>query len=271
VTGRHPEELADELLELALKVGDRAADLLSEAAGTARTDVASKSSATDMVTEVDRASEDLIVRELLAARPDDGILAEEGSGRAGTSGVRWVVDPLDGTTNYLYGYGSWAVSIAAEIGAEGDSQVVAGVVIDAARGETFSAARGQGAQLDGEPIACSSETELSQALVATGFAYSAALRRQQADALVDIIANVRDIRRGGAAAVDLCSVACGRVDAYFERNLAWWDHAAGSLIAQEAGAVVEPFPSRPAEAGAVSAVAPALAGPMRDLLLVAGA
>lgn len=268
---------AEELLELAVKVGHRAAEILVDAAGATRTQISSKSSATDMVTEVDRASEALVVRELLAARPDDGILAEEGTSREGTSGIRWVIDPLDGTTNYLYGYGSWAVSIAAEATEAGladgatshASQVVAGVVIDAAHGETFSAALGRGARLDGLPISCSSETVLAQALVATGFAYSPHLRRQQADALVGIIGNVRDIRRGGSAAVDLCSVACGRVDAYFERNLAPWDRAAGTLIAEEAGATVGPLPSHPAEEGSLSVAAPGVASQFDALLRAA--
>lgn len=251
-----------ELLELATKVAERASDVLAGGVGSARTQVESKSTATDMVTEIDRASERLIVTALTEARPDDAIMAEEGSSQAGTSGIRWVIDPLDGTTNYLYGFGSWAVSIAAET----DQGVMAGVVVDAARGETFGAARGEGAYRDGEAISCSGQTDLTQALVATGFAYAASRRREQAQALVDLLPQVRDIRRGGSAALDLCSVACGRVDAYYERGLSWWDHAAGSLIAREAGAVVEPLEESSVELGAIAAAAPGIADPFRDLL-----
>lgn len=251
-----------ELLELALKVAERASRVLREGAGRARAQVESKSSPTDMVTEIDRASEQVIVNALSEARPDDGIVAEEGSSRPGTSGVRWVIDPLDGTTNYLYGFASWAVSIAAET----DEGVQAGVVVDAAHGETFTAARGQGAHRDGEPISCSDQADLAQALVATGFGYAASLRREQARALVELLPQVRDIRRAGSAALDLCWLACGRVDAYYERGLSWWDHAAGSLIAREAGAVVGPIPGRRAEPGALAGASPGIVDPFRELL-----
>jgi myo-inositol-1(or 4)-monophosphatase len=267
-----------ELLTLATRVAEQAADLLIEGVRSVRTTVETKSTATDMVTEIDRASEDLIVRALLEAYPDDGILAEESGTHPGTSGLRWVVDPLDGTTNYLYGYPSWSVSIAVETVSDRDrdggvaSSVIAGVVVDGAHGEVFTATAGGGAHRDGAPIACSTQTDLARALIATGFAYSATARRTQAEALVGVLPHVRDIRRGGSAAVDLCTVACGRVDAYFERGLNWWDLAAGALIAREAGAVLASLdPHTDARTGSVMAATPAIAEPLRALLHTVGA
>jgi myo-inositol-1(or 4)-monophosphatase len=224
-----------------------------------------------MVTEMDRASEALIVKALLDARPDDGIVAEEGSARDGSSGIRWVIDPLDGTTNYLYGHAGWAVSIAAEAGDGVDAQVVAGVVLDAVHDELFTAARGHGAFRNGEPIHCSDQTDMARALVATGFGYRAERREAQAEVLVRLLPRIRDIRRMGAAAVDLCSVACGRVDAYFERGLGWWDLAAGALVATEAGAVVTAIEGGPVTAGSVFASANGIYAPLRDLLDSLGA
>lgn len=262
-------------MELATSVAERAAELLAQGARSVGTNVETKSSGTDMVTELDRASEDLIVTALLEARPSDAILAEESGARPGSSGVRWVVDPLDGTTNYLYGYPSWSVSIAAEANsvAENDAgatvggDVIVGVVVDAALGEVFTATAGGGAYRNGEPIACSTQSELSQALVATGFAYAAARRRAQAEVLVEVLPRVRDIRRGGSAAIDLCSVACGRVDAFFERGLRWWDLAAGALVAREAGAVVSSLgDTGDPGTGTIVAAAPTMANPLRALL-----
>jgi fructose-1,6-bisphosphatase/inositol monophosphatase family enzyme len=258
------------LLELARSVAEQAADLLLAGAQRRRTSVGTKSSTTDMVTEMDRASEELIVGKLLAARPDDGILGEEGSSREGSSGVRWVIDPVDGTTNYLYGLPGWAVSIAAEM----QDEVVAGVVADAVHGDIYGAARGRGASRNGEPISCSAETELSQALIATGFGYQARRRRAQTEVLVDLIAQIRDIRRFGAASVDLCMVACGRVDGYYEGGLSAWDWAAGSLIAEEAGAVVSPIADEVGDDGAARslvAAAPGIYAPLRAILAALGA
>ncbi|MGH9212677.1 MAG: inositol monophosphatase family protein [Acidimicrobiales bacterium] len=268
---------ASELLDLATKVAERAVELLLDGARRQRTSVATKSTATDMVTEMDRASERLIVTELLGARPDDGILAEEGSARPGSSGVRWVIDPLDGTTNYLYGHPGWAVSIAAELvgsdGAAGSSDVLAGVVVDAVHGEVFTASQGAGARRNGEPIRCSDETELAHALVATGFGYRSRRRAAQAELLATLLAEIRDIRRMGAASVDLCSVACGRVDAYYEAGLSWWDWAAGMLIAREAGATVGPIGDAPSDpiTGSVLAAAPGIAVSLRARLSALGA
>jgi myo-inositol-1(or 4)-monophosphatase len=259
------------LVELASGIARQAADLLLDGAHRVRSLVETKSSSTDMVTEMDRASETLIVEALLAARPDDGILGEEGSARPGTSGLRWVVDPLDGTTNYLYGHPGWAVSIAAET-VDGDhSQVIAGVVLDAVHDELFTAALGHGARRNGEPIRCSDQTDVSRALIATGFGYQPERRQAQAEVLVKLLPQVRDLRRMGAASVDLCSVACGRVDAYFERGLGWWDLAAGALVATEAGAVVSAIDGGPVVASSVFASANGLSTSLRDLLDALGA
>ena len=257
----------EELGALAEGVARRAGALLASGLGQVRTDVGTKSSLTDMVTEIDHASEALIVEGLLGPRPDDGILGEEGTAVEGTSGVRWVVDPLDGTTNYLYGVPGFNVSIAAEI----DGDVVAGVVFDVMHDELFAATRGGGARRNGQPIAASAATELSSALVATGFAYDAVRRARQARVLVDVLPHVRDIRRFGAAAVDLCWVACGRLDGYYERGLAPWDLAAGGLIASEAGAVVTDFEGGPMAPGSVVAAARRIADALRDLVRAAGA
>jgi myo-inositol-1(or 4)-monophosphatase len=256
-----------ELRLLAEAVARDAGALLRDQLDRVRLEVGTKSSATDMVTEMDRAAEERIVAGLLGARPDDGIVGEEGTDRPGTSGVRWVVDPLDGTTNYLYGLPGFGVSIAAEV----DGAVVAGVVLDVVRDELFSATLGGGATRDGAPIAPSAVTALPVALVATGFAYDAERRGRQAAVLVEVLPRIRDIRRFGAAAVDLCSVACGRVDAYYEKGLAPWDLAAGGLIAAEAGAVVTDFWGGPPVAGAVVAAAPGIADALRALVLDAGA
>jgi myo-inositol-1(or 4)-monophosphatase len=250
------------LVALASDVAARAVDLLLAGEARGRATVRSKSTATDMVSEMDHASERLIVDGLLAARPDDGMVGEEGAARDGTSGLRWVIDPLDGTTNYLYGLPGWGVSIAAE-DADG---VVAGVVVDAVRGEEYTATRGGGAFRDGAPITCADASDLATALIGTGFAYDAGRRRDQGAVVAGLLPHVRDIRRLGAAAVDLCLVACGRLDAYFERGLSWWDLAAGGLIAAEAGAELSSLDDGPIRSGSVLAAAPALATPLRDLL-----
>lgn len=220
-----------ELLALATDIALEAGALLAERQPDVREFVGTKSSPTDMVTEVDRASEALIVARILAARPGDGILAEEGSAREGVSGVRWVIDPLDGTTNYLYGFPAYAVSIAVEA----DGETVAGVVYDASRAELFAAAVKLGASLNGQPIHVSSERELGRALIGTGFGYDPARRALQGALLARIVPHLRDVRRAGSAALDLCSVACGRLDGYYENGLNPWDYGAGALIVREAG------------------------------------
>jgi myo-inositol-1(or 4)-monophosphatase len=255
------------LIELATEVAGRAIRLLLDGVERARATVETKATATDMVSELDRASERLIVAGLLAERPDDGVIGEEGSERAGSSGLRWVIDPLDGTTNYLYGHPGWNVSIAAEDA----TGVVAGVVADGVHAEVFTATRGGGARRNGLPIVCSPRADLATALVGTGFGYDPERRRAQGAVMAGLLPRVRDIRRMGAAAIDLCSVACGRLDAYFERGLSWWDLAAGGLIAAEAGAVVTSLDGGPMVAGSVLAAGPHLAAPLRDVLCSLGA
>lgn len=201
-----------------------------------------KSSLADVVTAADREAELLITQALREARPDDGLLGEEGASIAGTSGITWVVDPIDGTVNYLYGLPSYAVSIAATVEDHGPDatadgrRAVAGAVYVPALDELFESHEGGGARLNGQEILASQATDLSLALVATGFGYTAERRAEQAEVVRQLIPRVRDIRRMGAAAVDLCNLAAGRLDAYYERGLQPWDYAAGVLIAREAGA-----------------------------------
>ncbi|GAA1981939.1 inositol monophosphatase family protein [Kitasatospora viridis] len=226
------QTLLDELLDVALDAARQAGALLRDGRPADLGVAATKSSPVDVVTEMDLASEKLIVELITGRRPDDGYLGEEGAERTGSSGVRWVVDPLDGTVNYLYGLPSWGVSVAAEL----DGEAVVGVVFAPARGELFHAVLGRGAQLDGRPLAVRPAPPWGQALIATGFGYALGTRTHQAEVLNGLMPELRDIRRGGAAAIDLCDVAAGRLDGYYERGLAPWDLAAGGLIAREAGA-----------------------------------
>jgi myo-inositol-1(or 4)-monophosphatase len=257
-----------DLLALAVDVAREAAELVARGRASAGDDVEVKSSPVDVVTAVDTASERLVVDRLLAARPQDGVLGEEGADRAGTSGVRWVIDPIDGTVNFLYGLPAYAVSIAAEV----DGQVRAGVVLNVATGELFTAVSGGGAHLAGpdhpEPVrlAGSRPVSLEQSLVATGFGYRVEQRRTQGAVVAALLPRVRDIRRHGSAALELCAAAAGRVDAYYELDLKRWDHAAGALVAAEAGLVVTGLAGRPLGEPMTIAVAPTVAGPFLDLL-----
>ena len=248
--------LADDLLALAVDVAAAAATLI---AGATPQVVDTKSTPTDMVTEVDRAAEALITSRIRAARPDDALLAEEGSVDAGTTGVRWVIDPLDGTTNFLYRFPAYAVSIAAEI----DGEVGVGVVHDVVHGEVFTATRGGGAFCDGRRLTVAGPPTLATALLGTGFAYAPERRAQQAAILTDLLPRVRDVRRAGSAALDQCWVAAGRLDGHYESGLQPWDLAAGRLIAAEAGAWVGEV------AGFAVAIAPQLADAFRDALTAA--
>lgn len=224
------------LLDLALTIVDELAPAIVAARRAGDLAVDTKSSGTDMVTEMDRWNETQIHAAISAARPDDGFLGEEGGLRPGSSDVVWVVDPIDGTTNYLYDVPGFSISIAAQVA----GHMTVGVVADPVRREVFSAVRGQGAHRNGEPISANPAQDLATALIGTGFGYQAERRVEQATALQHIIGEVRDIRRIGGAALDLCSVACGRLDGYYERGLAPWDVAAGGVIASEAGAVLHP-------------------------------
>lgn len=225
-------ELANELLALAHAVALEAGQLLLDGWATVSADVSTKSTKTDVVTAMDVASEKLITSRLLAARPDDGLLGEEGSDTPGTSGVRWVIDPLDGTVNYLYGLPAWAVSIGAELNGE----VVAGVVHSPVLAKTYTGVLGGKALRNGTEIHASTEQDAALALFATGFAYDAERRLAHGALLARILGSIRDLRRMGSAALDLCAVADGTVDGYFERGPADWDIAAGGFIAQLAGA-----------------------------------
>jgi len=233
------------LLSLALEVAQEAGELLLTRPATLGVDT--KSSPTDVVTAMDRASERLVVGRLRAARPGDGILGEEGTDDAGTSGVRWVVDPLDGTVNYLYGLPHWAVSVGVEV----DGVVVAGVVHAPVLSWTFTATRGGGARWHraGRPaqvLTGSAVMTLGQTLLATGFAYVAERRARQGAWVGQLLPEVRDIRRQGSGALDLCMAAAGLVDAYVEQGLSPWDVAAGGLVASEAGLSVSGLRGRPA-------------------------
>ncbi len=250
-----------------LAVAEAAADAVVPRLAASRdraVGVDTKSTGTDMVTEFDRWSERTLVAALRAARPLDGFLGEEGASEDGSSGVVWVIDPIDGTTNFLYDLPGYSVSIAARL----DGTVVAGLVHDPIRDERFLATIGGGATRNGEPIQASGKDDLATALVATGFSYDPDRRRVQATVLVDVVPHVRDVRRFGGAALDLCALACGRVDAYYERGLGAWDTAAGALIAAEAGAVIADH--QPA-GGAFVGAAPAIAGPFAELVDRAGA
>jgi myo-inositol-1(or 4)-monophosphatase len=226
---------ARSLLALAEELAREAGEVLLSYRARPGLATSTKSSATDPVSEADHAVERLISDRVTAARPDDGMLGEEDAdNRAGTSGLRWVVDPLDGTVNYLYGIPQWSVSIAVE---DADGAVV-GVVHDPNRNETFTARRGGGAVLDGAALAVTNPGSLSASLVATGFGYEPDVRRDQAWMIAELLPSIRDIRRAGSAALDLCWTAAGRWDAYVEFGIKPWDRSAGGLVVTEAGGTV---------------------------------
>lgn len=240
--------LAETLHALAERVAVEAAAFVRDSRPAGRVEVAAtKSSPTDVVTELDRATEDLIRARIGAERPDDGFVGEEGDDLVGTSGVDWVVDPIDGTVNFVYGIGAYGVSIAARV----DGEVVAGCVVNVATGETYGAVLGAGAWKVGaegrEPLHAPQPHSVAQALVATGFSYRPEIRAAQAAAMVQLLPQVRDIRRIGSAALDLCGLAEGRYDAYVEQGLKPWDLAAGALVAAEAGVVLEGLDGPPDE------------------------
>lgn len=261
------EELKAELLEVGLEAARRAGELLRDGRPADLAVAATKTSPIDVVTEMDLAAEKLITGVLAERRPADGLLGEEGADVPGTSGVRWVVDPLDGTVNYLYGLPSWGVSVAAEYRGE----TVVGVVAAPMRGETYHAVLGGGAWSGTARLACRPAAPLDQALVATGFGYLRSRREHQAEVARRIIPLVRDVRRGGSAALDLCDVAAGRLDGYYERGLNPWDYAAGELIAREAGALTGGRPSAAASGELTLAATPAVFASLQPLLEEAGA
>ena len=252
-----------ELLDVARAAARASAEVLLRYYGKAR-DVRTKTTETDLVSEADETAERAIRELLRARRPGDAVLGEEGGETAATAttGVRWIVDPLDGTVNYLFGFPMWSVSVACE-DADG---ALAGVVYDPLRDEEFAATRSGPALRDGEPIACSGKAQLSQALVATGFSYDAALRARQAEVVARALPRVRDIRRGGSAALDLAYAAAGRVDAYWERDVQPWDYAAGRLIATRAGLAIRELPAADGLPFGLVAAPPALVDELHALV-----
>ncbi|MGC9543331.1 inositol monophosphatase family protein [Streptomyces sp. UG1] len=261
------DALHTELLALAREAARRAGELLRDGRPADLAVAATKSSPIDVVTEMDIAAEKLITNLISEHRPDDGFLGEEGASTEGTSGVRWVIDPLDGTVNYLYGLPTWSISIAAEQ----DGETVVGVVAVPMRGETFHAVRGAGAWArgpwDGErALTCRPTAPLDQSLVSTGFNYVTEVRTHQADVARRLIPLLRDIRRGGSAAIDLCDLAAGRLDGYYERGLNAWDFAAGDLIAREAGALTGGRPGQRPSRDLTVAATPGVFESLQQLL-----
>lgn len=274
----------NELCETAVRVASEAAELVTAVRERvlAEDSVGTKSTETDVVTAADHAAERLVRDRLEQLRPGETVLGEEGSEEAGAAHgsdrggggpgrLRWVVDPIDGTVNYLYGFPWYAVSIAAEL----DGRAVAGAVVEPVSGRVWSAAEGRGAHLDGRRLRVSPAQRLDLALIGTGFAYSLPRRTAQAEVVGRLLGQVRDLRRSGAASLDLCAVAAGWIDGYYEVGLKRWDWAAGALIASEAGAEVR-LPNRAAAADglgdeAVCGAAPGIAGQLREALVRAGA
>jgi len=228
-----------ELLRIAADAADAAGVLLRDRFGRPDPDVRAKTTPTDLVSEADHAAEDAIRGLLADRRPGDGVLGEETGDHPGHSGLRWVIDPLDGTVNFLFGIPHWAVSVACE----DPGGTVAGVVRDPLRDETFAASRDGPATLNGEPIAPSGGDGLATSLVATGFSYDATVRARQAEVAGRVLPAVRDLRRFGSAALDLAWTACGRYDAFYERGLKRWDRIAGALICQRAGLALRELPA----------------------------
>lgn len=221
-----------QILDLALRIAHEAGVLLINR--PASWDLTSKTTAIDIATQMDVASEKLIVKAILDARPNDGIIGEEGANREGTSGLTWVIDPIDGTVNYFYGLPGWNISIAVK----DEAGVLVGVVHAPTISSTWHATRGGGAFLNNVKIECNNPVALDRAMIATGFAYDVKDRTNQLEIINRLLPKIRDIRRMGAAATDLCLVATGMIDGYIETGLKEWDLAAGALIAVEAGAVV---------------------------------
>lgn len=254
------------LADLAERAARAAAAELTPRFGERPSGVSAKSTTTDLVSDADRAAEAASIGVILGERPNDGVIAEEGTSTDGASGIDWLVDPLDGTTNYLWGIPHWCVSVAAR----GEDGVLAGVVHDPLRGETFSATRGGGAWAGTRRLQIDDGRTLGEALVGTGFNYSADERARQAARLLRILPAVRDLRRLGAAALDLGWAAAGRLDVYFETGLQPWDRAAGELLVMEAGGAVLDLPGRGGGPPGVIAGAPSLAYELSELLELAG-
>jgi myo-inositol-1(or 4)-monophosphatase len=252
--------VTDDLRAVAVEAAHAAADVLMEryeAAGGPR-DLRTKSTPTDLVSAADLEAERAIRDVLHRRRPDDAILGEEGDEVAGTSGLRWIVDPLDGTVNYLFGLPQWCVSVACE------GHV--GVILDPIRGELFEAVPGQSATLDAEPLRPSRRTDLTTALVATGFNYDSGVRARQAEVVGRVLPRVADIRRMGSAALDLAWTAAGRYDAFYERGVSAWDIAAGTMLCATAGLEVRDLEPRDGLPGGVLAAPAAVVDELFELV-----
>ena len=262
-----------ELLETALEIAREAAALAALRRRGNVTVADRKSSSVDIVTAVDREVETLIRQRLSERRPGDGFFGEEGGRADRTTSLTWVVDPIDGTVNYLYGIPAYAISIAVVEGdpTPGNWTELAAVVINVASGTEFTAEAGGGAFADGKSISVNQPASLSEALMGTGFSYSSSIRAQQAKALVGVIPHIRDIRRIGAASLDLTALAAGHLDIYFERTLQPWDHAAGVLIAREAGAEIRGWNGAAPDDDWLLAAHPALVDEIESVLVDAGA
>lgn len=266
-----------DLLAIARRIALAAAEAALEERRRGISVAATKSTPTDVVTAVDRDTEERIRAMILDARPDDGIFGEEDDTHVGSSGLNWVVDPIDGTVNLLYDIPSWSVSVAVVDGPPdpGHWHALAGVVVNPVTGEVFEAHAGGGARLvDGfgeRELRVNEDVSLSRALVATGFGYAADRRAEQAKVLVEVLPRIRDIRRIGSAALDLGAVAAGRLDAFYEVGLNPWDHAAGALIVREAGGRVGGLAGAPESDRMLVAAPPSLFGELAELLEEAGA
>jgi myo-inositol-1(or 4)-monophosphatase len=243
-----PIDLCNFARELAMGAGE----ILRTYAQHARTSMNTKSSSVDLVTDADTASEHFLVDAIRNRRPDDGILGEEGTNVTSQSGVQWIIDPLDGTTNFVYSIPFYAVSIGAYV----DGVPTAGAVYNPVLDEMYSASLGGGAFLNDVSLQTNTFTTLGNALIATGFAYVSDIRAEHGVRVAQLLPHVRDIRRCGSAALDLCGVASGRVDAYLEQSVRPWDVAAGSVIASEAGARVTAWDGSMASTNVLAAPAP---------------
>jgi myo-inositol-1(or 4)-monophosphatase len=261
------------LRDLAVRLATAAGALVREGRPERVVVAATKSSDVDPVTVMDQASEELLREMIAAERPHDAILGEEGDDVAGTSGLTWVLDPIDGTVNYLYGVASWAVSVAVVAGPPEPASwtILAGCVHSIADGRTWSAGLGEGATRDGVPVLVGAAASLGTSLVGTGFGYDAGRRAHQAQVLTQVLPKIRDIRRLGSAAIDLCLLADGSIDLYYERGLNPWDMAAGAIVATEAGAVVTGLRGEPAGNAMTVAGPPDLVAQLTTILEAADA
>jgi myo-inositol-1(or 4)-monophosphatase len=258
----------EDLLHLARTIAWEAGELVRERREQGVEVAATKTAPEDIVTAADRESEDLIRGRIAQARPGDGFFGEESEATASSSGLTWIVDPIDGTVNYLYGIPAYAVSVAV---VEGDPdpntwRALASAVVNPASGELYSASAGGGSFLGNSRLKVATGKQLSLALVGTGFSYDSRRRGLQAEAVSMLIPRVRDIRRIGSAALDLCSVASGRLDAYYEKGLKPWDHAGGALVAAEAGVKVAGLHGAAASRALTIAAEPGLFAQLEPIL-----